>query len=237
MTISVVMAVYNRQEYLKEAISSVLQQTWKDFELLVWDDASTDGSLAIARSFSEQDSRVRVVLGQHSGHSESLQSAIAATSRPFIGQVDSDDILHPTALEKTVKILQANPQVGLVYTNYLVIDRQGEITGEGERCKVPYSRERILSHFMTFHFRLIRRTVFNQVGGINTDFTYAQDYDLCLRLSEVTEVRHVDEPLYFYRTHTGSISQGKKQQQAYFMEKAAEDAKARQKHLLYQAIS
>ena len=77
---------------------------------------------------------------------------------------------------------------------------------------------------MTFHFRLIRRTVFNQVGGINTDFIYSQDYDLCLRLSEVTEVHHVNKPLYFYRAHAENISHQKRLEQIYFMEKAVSEA-------------
>ena len=210
MTISLVMTVFNRERYLEEAINSVLKQTRKDFELLVWDDGSTDNSVAVAQSLSKQDPRVRVILGEHSGHSKSLQLAITATKGSFIGQVDSDDILNPNALDETAKVLEKNPQVGLVYTNYLVIDQHNNIIKEGDKCKVPYSKERILSNFMTFHFRLIRRTVFNQVGGINTDFIYSQDYDLCLRLSEVTEVHHVNKPLYFYRAHAENISHQKR---------------------------
>ena len=221
MTISLVMTVYNREKYLKEAIESVLQQTRNNFELLVWDDGSRDNSVAIAQSFRKQDSRVRVIIGKHSGHSKSLKSAIAATKGSFIGQVDSDDILDPTALDETAKVLEKNRQVGLVYTNYLLIDECSRIIGEGDRCKIPYSKERILSDFMTFHFRLIRRTAFDEAGGINTNFVYAQDYDLCLRLSEITEVRHVNKPLYFYRTHVKNISHQKKLEQIYFMEKAA----------------
>lgn len=223
------MTVYNREKYLEEAINSVLQQTRKDFELLIWDDASTDNSLAIAQSFSKEDSRVKVIMGEHSGHSKSLQSAIAATTGSFIGQVDSDDILCPTALDETAKVLEKNPQVGLVYTNYLAIDRHSNIIGEGERCKITYSKEQILSDFMTFHFRLIRRTVFDRVGGINTDFIYAQDYDLCLRLSEVTEVCHINQPLYLYRTHVENISHQKQLEQIYFMEKAVLQAQKRRK--------
>ena len=229
MTISLVMTVYNREKYLEEAINSVLQQTRKDFELLIWDDASTDNSVAIAKSFSKQDSRVRVVVGKHSGHSKSLQSAIEATKGSFIGQVDSDDILAPNALDETAKVLEQNDQVGLVYTNHLVIDPDSNIIGEGARCKVLYSKEQILSNFMTFHFRLIRRTVFDLVGGINTDFIYAQDYDLCLRLSEVTEVCHINQPLYFYRAHAENISHQKRLDQTYFMEKAVSEAKQRRK--------
>ncbi|MEM1002371.1 MAG: glycosyltransferase [Bacteroidota bacterium] len=225
--VSLIMTVYNREKYLHEAISSVLKQTYTNFELLVWDDGSQDNSLEIALSLAEQDPRCRVIQGEHSGHSKALQSSILQSRGEFIGWVDSDDQLIPEALEETVMVLQMNPEVGLVYTNYLLINEQSCIIGEGERCKIPYSPQRILQDFMTFHFRLIRRQVFEQVGGINTDFVYAQDYDLCLRMSEVTKFFHLNRPLYLYRNHQNNISHQKHLEQAYFMNEAVAQAKKR----------
>jgi cellulose synthase/poly-beta-1,6-N-acetylglucosamine synthase-like glycosyltransferase len=77
-----------------------------------------------------------------------------------VGWVDSDDVLAPTALRETVAVFQAQPAVGLVYTNYQVIDEQGHIKYNGRACQIPYSPDRLLLDFMTFHFRLIRRSVF-----------------------------------------------------------------------------
>jgi GT2 family glycosyltransferase len=78
---------------------------------------------------------------------------------------------------------------------------------------MPYAKELLVLGFMTFHFRLLRRAVFEQVGGINTAYPYAYDYDLCLRLSEVTTVRRLRKPLYYYRRHDDAISSQKQHEQ------------------------
>ncbi len=205
--VSLVITVYNREQYLGAAIESVLAQTYSDFELIVWDDGSTDRSLEIAQEYACRDRRVRVVAAPHAGRVPALQAAIAKTTGIYLGWVDSDDLLDPKALEETVAILNAHQSVGMVYTDYLDMDESGQMLGYGYRCQIPYSRERLLLDFMTFHFRLIRRSVFDRVGGIDDSLDYVEDYDLCLRLSEVTEVRHIRKPLYYYRHHEGSASQ------------------------------
>lgn len=205
--ISLVITTYNREAYLGDAIESVLHQTFADFELLVWDDGSDDRSVAIADRYAQRDARVRVVAAAHRGRVAALQAAIAHTTGTYLGWVDSDDVLAPTALEQTVQVLRSQPHIGMVYTDYLDMDEQGTVIGYGDRCRIPYSKERLLLDFMTFHFRLLRRSVFEQVGGISGTSDYVEDYDLCLRLSEVTEIRQVKQPLYYYRNHAGSASQ------------------------------
>jgi glycosyltransferase involved in cell wall biosynthesis len=210
---SLVITVYNRERYLRTAIESVLRQTEGDFELLVWDDGSTDRSVEIACDCAQRDKRVRVVAAEHQGQTRSLKAAIAQTTGDYIGWVDSDDALAPTALEETTAVLDASPEVGLVYTDYMVIDEHGKVRGYGQRCRLPYSKERLLIDFMIFHFRLMRRSVYDQVGGIDETFERAQDYDLCLRLSEVTQVQQVKKPLYYYRHYSENVSHQQRVQQ------------------------
>lgn len=205
-TTSLVMTVYNRERYVGAAIESILAQTQGDFELLVWDDGSTDASVEIARRYENCDPRVRVIAASHRGQTLSLKAALSATNGAYLGWVDSDDLLSETAIAETTAILAARPEVGLVYTDYLVIDQHDQVEGYGKRCRIPYSKERLLIDFMTFHFRLMRREVYDLVGGIDESFERAQDYDLCLRLSEVTEVFHLQKPLYYYRQHAQSVS-------------------------------
>lgn len=204
--ISIVTPVYNRQHYLGAAIESVLKQTRHDFELLVWNDGSTDASLNIARYYAKLDKRVRVIAAEHQGIAPSVKAAFAATTGSYIGLIDSDDLLAPTALEDTVAILDAYPEVGMVYTDYQIIDTQGQEKGLGKRCHIPYSKNRLLVDFMTFHFRLLRRSIYEQVGGIDESFELAEDYDLCLKLSEVTVIQHLQKPLYYHRRHIGNIT-------------------------------
>ncbi|MFB2834509.1 CHAT domain-containing protein [Floridanema evergladense] len=206
-TISLVIITYNRDRYLRAAIESVLAQTKHDFELLIWDDGSTDNSVEIAQNYAKNDRRVRVITAKHQGETLSRKAAISQTTGEYLGWVDSDDLLAPTALAETASILDIYPEVGLVYTDYLDISASGEIIGYGERCKIPYSPEGLLLDFMTFHFRLFRRAVFEQVGGIDESVKYAPDYDLCLKFSEVTQIRHINKPLYYYRNHSESITQ------------------------------
>ncbi|USR90908.1 glycosyltransferase [Phormidium yuhuli AB48] len=204
--ISLILNSYNPSHYLQRAIESVLQQTYRDFELLIWDDGSSDDSLDIARSLAAQDERVRVIAAPHQGRGKALKAAIAVTTGDYLGWIDRDDILLPNALEQTAAILDKHPQVGMVYSDYLDIDSQGTPLGLGYRCQIPYSRDRLLTDFITFHFRLMRREIYNQAGGIDPAFEYAEDYDLCLRISELTEIYHLPEPLYHYRHHRDNAS-------------------------------
>jgi filamentous hemagglutinin family protein len=193
--------------------------------LLIWDDGSTDNSVAIAHESARQDGRVRLVEASHQGVAAACKSAIELTSGAYIGIVDSDDVLAPTALAETATVLNRYPQTGFVYTDYLNIDEASKVIGYGHRCNIPYSPAGLLLNFMTFHFRLIRRSVYEQVGGVNESFSLcAYDYDLCLRLSEVAQVRRLKKPLYFYRVHSQSISITRKTEQILWSQKAIAQA-------------
>jgi glycosyltransferase involved in cell wall biosynthesis len=211
--ISLVMTCYNRERFVSAAIESVLRQTRKDFELLVWDDGSTDRSVEIARGYADRDPRVRVVVGEHRGHSHSMHDAYAQTTGTYMATVDSDDLLAETALEETAAALDADPEVGAVYTQYMVMNEAGKVLGKGKRTDIPYSRDGLLLNFMTFQFRLVRRTVYDQVGGIDTSLEFAPDYDLCLKLSEITQFKHIQRPLYYYRQHEKTASSANRMKQ------------------------
>ncbi|MBN3960316.1 CHAT domain-containing protein [Nostoc sp. NMS8] len=223
--ISIVIVNYNRESYLQEAITSVLAQTWQDFELLIWDNGSTDRSVAIAHVHTQQDERVRVVEAENQGVAAACKAAIAQTKGTYIGILDSDDILAPTALAQTATVLNRHPEAGFVYTDYLNIDQDGKVISYGHRCNIPYSQAGLLVNFMTFHFRLMRRSVYDRVGGVNESFSCcAYDYDLCLRLSEVAQVLRVKEPLYFYRNHPQCISVTRQKEQILWSKRAIAQA-------------
>jgi glycosyltransferase involved in cell wall biosynthesis len=205
-TISLAMAAWNRERFIPAAIGSILRQTRTDWELVVWDDGSTDGTVAAAERAAGGDPRIRIVRGEHAGVSRSLNAAAKLCRGPYFGWVDSDDGLAPTALEATAAVLDADPSVGLVYSDYLTMDEGGNIRGPGSRTGISYSRDRLLIDFMTFQFRLMRRELFDRAGGLDQALDGAEDYDLCLRLSELTEFRHLPRPLYFYRVHPSSVS-------------------------------
>jgi glycosyltransferase involved in cell wall biosynthesis len=218
--ISLVIPAYNRERFVGAAVRSVLAQTRTEFELIVWDDGSTDDTVAAARGAAGDDPRVRVVAAEHRGVAASLNAAVAQASGRYIGWVDSDDLIAPRALAETAAVLDGSPEVGVVYTSYVVMDEAGNVRGPGSRCRIPYSPQRLLVDFMTFQFRLLRRGVFDQVGGIDPSMQSAEDYDLCLRLSEVTRFHHVDKPLYSYRVHDDSDSQAGRVKQIFASQEA-----------------
>jgi glycosyltransferase involved in cell wall biosynthesis len=222
--ISLVMTVYNRESYLKAAIESVLAQTRTDWQLLVWDDGSSDGSLAIAKSYQALDPRIEAIAASRQGRVAALAAAHERVTGSYIGWLDSDDLLAPRAIEVTAAVLDDLPGIGMVYTDYLTIDEAGKVLGKGKRCSIPYSKNRLLVDFMTFHFRLFRRSKLEEAGGIDVSIPVAVDYDLCLRLSEVTQIVRVPESLYYYRWHRGSISIQQRSEQMLWAKEAIQRA-------------
>jgi glycosyltransferase involved in cell wall biosynthesis len=210
-----VMTVYNRQDYLPQALDSILNQTYPYWNLTIWDDGSTDSSPSIAHSYAQLDRRIHFISAPHTGRQYALRDAIASHARnyDYLAWVDSDDLLAPDALAATILILDHQPATGMVYTDHWIINEQGKVLGLGARCQIPYSKDRLLIDFMTFHFRLMRREVYDLIGGIDLEFPQAQDYDICLKISEVTGIYHLQRSLYFYRTHPDTISQAQKAKQ------------------------
>jgi glycosyltransferase involved in cell wall biosynthesis len=231
--ISLIMTVHNRDQYLEEVIASVLNQTYPNYELILWDDGSTDDSGEIAAYHAAQAPRIRHFTAKHQGRNAALRDAHKQAQGQYIGWIDSDESsaprvrLTPATLAATVGILNAEPDIGMVYTDHQIIDQQGTLKGYGHRCQIPYSKDRLLVDFMTFHFRLMRRESFEQAGGIEPYFESAIDYDLCLRLSEITTIKHLKVPLYEYRVHPQSMSHQSRSRQVQYAKAAVEQAIAR----------
>lgn len=206
--VSVIIPVYNREQFLSQAISSVVNQSFTNFELIICDDGSTDKSLEIANTYAKLDSRIRVLTEKiNHGAAYTLKKGFAAANinSKYLCQLDSDDLFDGDTLGKTVKVLEENPSCGLVYTHYQDINVYGERLYPGWRCSYEYSPDQILTVFMLFHFRLFRKSIYHLAGGIDLNFNLVEDYELCLRMSELTEIILVPEILYLYRVHIGSV--------------------------------
>lgn len=232
--VSIVIPVYNRQRYLGIAVESVIWQTYKDWELIISDDGSTDGSLEIAQNFAAHDPRIRVLTNANRpeddtnrGAANALIAGFDAARGKYIGQLDSDDLLEQQAIELSVAALEANPNWGMVYSNYVDIDENGQKLRPGWRCSIPYSKDSLLTVFMTFHFRMMRKTVYQKVGGFRIEFDRIEDYDICMRLSEIVQIGKIDNLLYQYRVHDSSVMANKSVDLFLLMQRAIEHALAR----------
>lgn len=212
--VSLVMPVFNTRRYVGEAVASVLAQRWRDWELIVWDDGSDDGAGDAARHAAGDDPRIRLFRSDaNHGTTYTLNQAFAKAQGTYFGVIDSDDRLHPDALRQTVAHLDRRPKIGLVYTRYRVMDERGNPGLVGTRCRISYDPNRLLLDFMVYHFRLFRRRWFEHVGGFDESYRYAQDYEFCLRMSEVTPIRQVPRVLYDYRVHDRSVSLSRRSEQ------------------------
>ncbi|HKX28131.1 MAG TPA: glycosyltransferase family A protein, partial [Blastocatellia bacterium] len=114
--ISVVMPVYNGSAYLSQAIESIRWQTFRDFEMLIVDDGSTDNTAEIALQHAEQDKRIRVIFGNHEGDAAARNLAGQEAKYPWIAMMDADDVALPTRFEKQLAAVQANPQIAALGT-------------------------------------------------------------------------------------------------------------------------
>jgi len=203
--ISVLCSAYNAEKYFPQCIESVLGQTFTDFEFLIYDDGSSDKTLEIARSFG--DKRLKVLFdGKNLGPNTRYGQLMEMARGEYVGWIDADDIIEKTALWRTHFVLDEYPHHGLVYTDHFEIDEMGNLLRLGPRSKEPYSPDQLLRNFMTFHFRLFRRELYSKIEPLERTPHKAQDYELCLKMSEVTNFMHLPLPLYYYRLHPESVT-------------------------------
>lgn len=209
--VSIVMANFNRAAFLKAAIESVRQQTWADWELLIVDDGSSDGSLAIAQRCAEQDSRLRVLAQPNSGQAAARNRGIDATTAPLVCFIDSDDLWPSGKLERQIAMMRADSSIDILYGEEDLIDERGEAVPERKmrRHSGRVWRELLNDNFVTFSTTMLRRTALEQAGAFDAHVRHADDYDLWLRLSVFAHFRYCPELWGYYRVSAQQISTDK----------------------------
>jgi len=207
--ISVLTSCFNAERFLREAIESILSQTFKDFEFILIDDGSNDNTLAIIKSYKSHDSRIVVISKKNTGLTDSLNVGLARARGEWIARMDADDISCPTRLEKQLKFINKNPDIILLGTSYFTINCDGLILKKyihpREHKKIVRRIERSGPPFPHSSV-LYRRKVVQQVGGYRGVLKYAQDCDLWLRICLVGQISCLREPLIHLRRHNGSIT-------------------------------
>lgn len=210
--VSVVMSVHNGARYLRAAIESILAQTLGDLELIVVDDASTDGSGETCREYAERDARVvHLANAARRGLTPSLNRALAEARGSFVARMDADDISLPQRLETQVKYLENHRDVGLVGSFYTEIDERGDVLVPVYR----FATEPIVIYWrMAFenpipHPPIVaRRELIDRVGRYDERWRTAQDFDLFTRLAAITKLANLPDVLFRWRRHPESVSAG-----------------------------
>jgi glycosyltransferase involved in cell wall biosynthesis len=211
--ISLLCAAYNAEAYIRETLESALRQSFEDFEFLIFDDGSSDKTLQIIRSFD--DARIQVFSdGENHGQNARLARMTDTARGEYIGWLDADDLLDERALELTNLVLDQYNDYGMVYTDHYEMNKQGEVIGISRRSQMPFSKDNLLLHFMTFHFRLFRKACYEKIEPLDVNSRVAQDYELSLKLAEVTNIKHLPLPLYYYRVYPESLSNRRYKEQS-----------------------
>jgi glycosyltransferase involved in cell wall biosynthesis len=225
--VSVMMPVYNAERYLAQAVESILAQTFTDFEFLIVDDGSTDGSWAILERSAARDERIRLARILHGGIVAARNHALGLATGEFCAVMDSDDVALPERFARQVEYLRAHPDVVCLGTGYISIDEKDRpisnlsvVTDETE------IQEFLLSGACPIRAPsvMMRRSAVQAVGGYREEFSTAEDPDMWLRLGEIGRVVNIPDVLVKYRVHFQSVSSLHQQVQLGRMRNAARQA-------------
>lgn len=201
MYISIGIPFFNAEKYLEDAIKSVLAQTFKNWELILVDDGSTDRSLEIAQSFV--DPRIRIISdGYNRRLPYRLNQIINEAKYDLIARMDADDLMAVDRLEKQVKVLNENPEIDLVVTSLYSIGNKNEILGKRIFSNHQMQPKEILQGLTNLlHPSLLARKAWCQRNPYQIDNCLAEDYELWLSAAIKNDFNYLvmQEPLYFYR--------------------------------------
>lgn len=212
--VSVVMSVYNGERYLRQAVESILHQTFHDFEFIVINDGSTDGTPEILRSLD--DNRIVLVENPHRlGLAQSLNKGLRIAGGKYIARMDADDISYPMRLAVEVQFLDTHSNIALIGTAYA---SENQTTGKTIVARHPATdlkiRELLCENTKFCHGSVMaRRECLLSIGGYRSEFPVSQDYDLFVRVAEAYEMANLEEVLYqrHEHPHTASSSGGTEQ--------------------------
>lgn len=198
-SITVLVPIRGDAAFLHAALDSLRAQTFDGWHALLCPLGQAAHAAACAQA--DADPRLDIASTSALAEGDALAHAAATVDTEFLCVLDGDDLLEPTALTILLEVLRANPDAGMAYSRHLLVDANGRVLGPGPLCELPYSADALLLDFMTGPLRLMRTTAYRDAGGHREAHPDAIDYDLCLRMSETTNIIHVPQPLYARRIH------------------------------------
>ena len=225
--VSVVMPAYNVEKYVAEAVESILSQTFGDFEFIIVDDGSTDGTGAILSAFARKDDRIRLIRQENKGLCGARNAANAQARGELLAIMDADDVALPDRLRMQLDFLDQHEDVVLVGGSFHMIDEKGRFLTilyppeDGKEIQELMIRGHTAVHQPC---AMVRKSAVERVGGYDESFQSAEDLDLWLRLGEIGKLANLKEPVLKYRLRSSSISGSKGSFQRDIMRRACEKA-------------
>jgi glycosyltransferase involved in cell wall biosynthesis len=236
--VSVVIRAFNCERYVGQAVESILAQTFQDLEIVVVDDASTDGTETILQAYARRDERIRVLRNEtNQGLVRTMNIGLRHARGEFIAVNDADDLSLPHRLETQVNFLRANPQIALVGGGAYYIDEDGEEiespSRERRQRKGPEEVRQYLAEGYSFAHSsvMFRRECIEAIDFYDEFFSYTHDYDMLIRMADTFDIVYYEEPLVQWRWLNSGVTGGKKRAQAAFAELARVRSKARKERV------
>lgn len=223
--ISVVMSVRNDERYLRASVESILNQTYTDFEFIIFDDCSTDRSLEILRAYT--DPRLRIIANDRNlGLTRNLNKGLVLSRGKYIARQDSDDVSLPSRFQEQIARLEADRDLAVIGAWVTFIDGQGNalLTYETPTGPTRIYRDLEIKNCVVHPSVMFRREAVLSLGGYDESFVYAQDYELWLRVSELFGIDNLPRVLLNYRVHEGQITSRKLGKQWVFSHRARQSA-------------
>ena len=199
-SISVIMAVYNGMPYLKDAVKSILNQSYKNFEFIIVNDASTDGTFKYLKNL--KDKRIKLIDNlKNLGLAASLNKALTASKGSYIARMDADDVCLPNRLVIQLDYLEHNPQISLCGCWVNLIDKNGKVIGEKKYPIGDLEIKKALKWYQpivhpTF---MARNSFYRELGGYREEFDYAEDYELLTRAMKKYKMANIPKKLLLWR--------------------------------------
>lgn len=201
---SVVIPILNRVKFIGNAVQKVLDGTFQDFEIIIVDNGSTDGTIEKVREYVNKDPRVKLICQHGPSIAYALNTGIRMAAGKLICQLDSDDQYAPETLEKMVAQFESNPKCGLAISYYALMEEDGTpVTGVDPVKHAGYTRNQILRRDGAGALRVFPKVVLEEMGYYDEEHygNFGEDYDMVLKVGEKYDVDRVHEVLYFYRRH------------------------------------
>jgi glycosyltransferase involved in cell wall biosynthesis len=211
------MPVYNAEAYVGQAVDSLLGQTFTDFELIIINDGSTDGTADILEDRARRDPRVRLVSRPNTGYTKALNEALSLARGTYLARMDADDVSLPTRFEKQVAYLRGHPECVLVGSRILTIDPFGSPLYEpNHKLTHDEIEQQLLSGVgwaIVHPVSMMIREHVDALGGYRVSMEPSEDLDLFLRLAERGRIANLPEVLLHYRQHVKSVNHTRYEEQ------------------------
>jgi glycosyltransferase involved in cell wall biosynthesis len=206
--ISILIAVRNGERFIDAALSSLARQSYKNFEIILVDNGSCDGTSGIIDAWTQREPRLRAFRHQRVGLAGSLNYAASMACAPLLARLDADDLALPTRLDAQRAWMRQNPRVGVAGSFANLIDTKGRVLGIVRHPVGDADIRRSLRSGCPFvHSSVImRRSAFEAAGGYREGLRVSEDFDLWTRMAEAAELANVPEVLVAYRVHARSMS-------------------------------